>query len=132
MAMIRRARIFAGMTALLSVTVQAANPPLYRDSAAPVDQRIEDLLGRMTLDEKIAQLTTVWTRKQEIFTASNDFDPAKAQKVFPNGIGHMARPSDLRGTGDPFETPYRDAKQTVSLVNAIQHYAAKNTRLGIP
>ena len=44
----------------------------------------------------------------------------------------MARPSDLRGTGDPFETPYRDAKQTVALVNAIQHYAVKDTRLGIP
>ncbi len=44
----------------------------------------------------------------------------------------MARPSDLRGTGDPFATPYRDAKQTVALVNAIQHYAVKDTRLGIP
>src|SRR6201994_1007888 len=132
MAMIRRARIFAGMTALLSVTVQAANPPLYRDSAAPVDERIDDLLGRMTLDEKIVQLTTVWTRKSEIFTAGNDFDPAKARKVVPSGIGHMARPSDLRGTGDPLATPYRDATQTVALLNAIQHYAVKETRLGVP
>src|ERR1700760_3282282 len=127
-----RASIFLGMTALLFFMAQAADKPLYRDPKADVEQRIDDLLGRMTLDEKIAQLTTVWTRKQEIFTASNDFDPAKTHQVFPNGIGHMARPSDLEGTGDPFETPYRDAKQTVSLVNAIQHYAAKNTRLGIP
>ncbi len=120
------------MTALLAVTAHAGEAPLYRDSKASVEQRIEDLLGRMTLDEKIVQLTTVWTRKQEIFTAGNDFDPAKAHSVFPNGIGHMARPSDLRGTGDPLETPYRDAKQTVALVNAIQHYAVKETRLGIP
>ena len=57
------------MTALLSVTAQAGNAPLYQDPKADVDQRVEDLLGRMTLDEKIVQLTTVWTRKQEIFTA---------------------------------------------------------------
>lgn len=127
-----RARIFTGMAALLSVAAQAATVPLYQDPKAPVEQRVEDLLGRMTLNEKIVQLSTVWTRKQEIFTASNEFDPAKARQVFPDGIGHMARPSDLHGTGDPFETPYRDAKQTVALVNSIQHYAVKQTRLGIP
>ena len=121
------------ITALLPLAAAAREAtPVYKDPSAPVDQRIEDLLGRMTLDEKIVQLTTVWTRKQEIFTAANDFDPAKAHTVFPSGIGHMARPSDLRGTGDPFEQPYRDAKQTVALVNAIQHYAVKETRLGIP
>lgn len=132
MAIRQRAGIYTVITALLSVTAQAGTAPLYQDPKASVDQRVEDLLGRMTLNEKIVQLTTVWTRKQEIFTASNDFDPAQARKVFPDGIGHMARPSDLRGTGDPFETPYRDAKQTVALVNAIQHYAVKDTRLGIP
>jgi beta-glucosidase len=132
MAIRHRAGILIAITALLSVTAQAGNAPLYRDPKADVDQRVEDLLGRMTLDEKIVQLTTVWTRKQEIFTTNNDFDPDKAHKVFPDGIGHMARPSDLRGTGDPFETPYRDAKQTVALVNAIQKFAVKNTRLGIP
>jgi beta-glucosidase len=128
----QRAGIFIGMTALLSVTAQAGTAPLYQDPKAAVEQRVEDLLGRMTLNEKIVQLTTVWTRKQEIFTATNDFDPAQARKVFPDGIGHMARPSDLRGTGDPFAAPYRDAKQTVTLVNAIQRYAVKETRLGIP
>jgi beta-glucosidase len=132
MAVTHRASIFIGMTALLSGAAQAGTAPLYQDPKAPVEQRVEDLLGRMTLNEKILQLTTVWTRKQEIFTAGNDFDAAKAHKVFPDGIGHMARPSDLRGTGDPFETPYRDAKQTVALVNSIQHYAVKETRLGIP
>jgi beta-glucosidase len=132
MAIRQRAGILIAITALLSVTAQAGNAPLYRDPKADVEQRVEDLLGRMTLDEKIVQLTTVWTRKQEIFTTNNDFDPDKAHKVFPDGIGHMARPSDLRGTGDPFETPYRDAKQTVALVNAIQKFAVKNTRLGIP
>ena len=120
------------ITTLSSLAAPARNASLYQDPAAPVEQRVDDLLARMTLDEKISQITTVWIRKQEIFTPGGDFDPAKARHVFPAGIGHMARPSDLRGPGSPFEQPYRDARQTVALVNAIQHYAMKDTRLGIP
>ena len=106
--------------------------PLYRDRTAPLEQRIEDLLGRMTLEEKIAQLGCIWNRKQEILTPAGDLDPVKARAVFPNGIGQVARPNDLRGGGDPLQTPYRDARQTVALVNAIQHFAVTQTRLGIP
>lgn len=32
---------------------------LYRDSSLPIETRVEDLLGRMTLDEKIGQMTLV-------------------------------------------------------------------------
>ena len=106
--------------------------PLYRQAAVPLEQRVEDLLGRMTLEEKIAQLTCIWNRKKEVLTPSGDFDSAKARQLFPAGIGQVARPSDLDGIGDPFIRPYRDARQTVSLVNAIQHYALEHTRLGIP
>jgi beta-glucosidase len=122
---------FLALTAL-SFTAAGRETLLYKDPSAPVGQRVEDLLARMTLDEKISQITTVWIRKQEIFTPSGAFDPAKARQVFPAGIGHMARPSDLRGSGSPFEQPFRNARQTVALVNAIQHYAVKDTRLGIP
>jgi len=117
---------------LFSLTAQGVDAPLYRNATAPVEQRVEDLLARMTLEEKLAQITTVWTRKPQIYTPTDDFDPAKARQVFPAGVGHIARPSDLRGTGNPFEQPYRNARQTVALVNAVQHYAVKDTRLGIP
>src|SRR4030088_2300675 len=86
-------------TGLFSLTALGRNAPVYRDAAAPVEQRVEDLLARMTLEEKIAQITTAWNRKQEIFTPTHDFDPVKARQVFPAGIGHIARPSDLRGSG---------------------------------
>jgi beta-glucosidase len=128
----RRVITFLAATALFSMTAPARNTPLYQDASAPVEQRVEDLLARMTLEEKIAQITTVWNRKQEIFTAGGGFDPAKARQVFPAGIGHIARPSDLRGSGSPLEQPFRDARQTVALVNEIQHYAMQDTRLGIP
>ena len=117
-------------------TTAAARPshdqPVYKDPNAPLEQRVEDLLSRMTLEEKIAQITTIWNRKQEILTAAGDFDAAKARKVFPAGIGQVARPSDLRGSGSPYEQPYRNARETVALVNAMQHFAMKDTRLGIP
>lgn len=32
------------------------NKPLYKDKDAPIEQRVEDLLGRMTLHEKVLQL----------------------------------------------------------------------------
>ncbi len=106
--------------------------PLYKDASAPVEQRVEDLLGRMTLEEKIAQITTIWTTKNDLLNAAGDFDPAKARKLRPAGIGHFARPNDLRGLGNPVDHPFRDEKQTVALVNAIQRYQQKDTRLGIP
>jgi beta-glucosidase len=106
--------------------------PLYRNASAPVEQRVEDLLSRMTLAEKIAQITAIWTTKGDLLNAAGDFDPAKARKLRPAGIGHFARPNDLRGLGNPLDHPFRDEKQTVALVNAIQRYQLNETRLGIP
>ena len=64
--------------------------PLYRDPAAAIDERVSDLLARMTLDEKIAQLHAAWLKlsydgKHEARTV--DFaqgDAAKAGLGFTN------------------------------------------------
>lgn len=37
-------------------TVQAASTPLYKDADASVEDRVADLLGRMTIEDKMAQL----------------------------------------------------------------------------
>ncbi|MEM3659664.1 MAG: hypothetical protein QXU11_04535 [Thermoproteota archaeon] len=36
--------------------------PVYLDPSAPVELRVRDLLKRMTLEEKLAQLQSVWPR----------------------------------------------------------------------
>ena len=108
-----------------------ANAP-YRNAALPIERRVDDLIARMTLDEKVAQIMTVWQEKPKLFDAKNEFVAAKAREVFPNGIGQFTRPSDATGPGSPRETPGRDAAATVRLVNAIQKWAVDDTRLGIP
>jgi hypothetical protein len=116
---------------LVATTSQAQQRAPYRDPAAPLERRVEDLLARMTQDEKIAQLTAIWTQKNQLFDRNGGFDPAAARRLYPNGIGQFSRPSDLQGPGNPFKTAYRDVRQTIELVNAIQRYA-RGTRLGIP
>src|SRR5262249_26374259 len=122
------------MAAACALAAGTASKPLYKDAKASVDERVEDLLSRMTLDEKIAQITAIWNRKGALLTPAGDFDPAKARSLYPVGIGHFVRPNDLHGAGapSPDEMPFRDAKQEVALINAIQHFQMTDTRLQIP
>jgi beta-glucosidase len=105
---------------------------LYKNPDAPVAARVEDLLRRMTPAEKIAQLRVIWTAKTRVFDANMQFDAAKASALLPDGLGGFARPADRDGPGSPRLKPLRDARQTVALTNAIQHWAMEKTRLGIP
>lgn len=47
--------LVAGALALLAAAPAATTPPPYLDPDRPVAERVEDLLGRLTLDEKIAR-----------------------------------------------------------------------------
>ncbi|WP_375195826.1 glycoside hydrolase family 3 N-terminal domain-containing protein [Sphingobium sp.] len=117
---------------LMAAPKSAAAKPLYKDASAPIELRVDDLLSRMTLDEKIAQITAVWTDKVKIFDAKLNLDPSKLGQVYPNGIGQFTRPSDAKGAFSPREVPGRNPRQTVALVNALQRWATTQTRLGIP
>jgi beta-glucosidase len=123
----------------------APEKPLYKDPAQPVPARVEDLLKRMTLEEKVAQMQGVWENKGQIQTPKGDFSPEKASAAFPDGLGQVSRPSDRRGVPDPVvgagpsgaagaqdRTVNRDAKETADYTNAAQHWAVEKTRLGIP
>ena len=122
------------MAAAGALAPGATGKPVYKDAKASVDERVEDLLSRMTLDEKIAQITAIWNRKGALLTPAGDFDPVKARALYPVGIGHFVRPNDLHGAGSPTpdEKPFRDAKREVALINAIQHFQMTDTHLQIP
>ena len=68
---------------------------IYKDPSAAVEARVEDLLARMTLEEKIAQITSVWESKVGILDKKFQLDPAKLKRLYPNGIGQFSRPLEL-------------------------------------
>jgi beta-glucosidase len=99
----------------------------YRNANLPIPQRVADLLSRMTLEEKAAQMTCVWQRKATmLLNDSGDFDLEKARANFGhrNGLGQVGRPSDAGGG--------RNARQMAELTNAIQKFFIEESRLGIP
>lgn len=60
----------------------------YKNSALPVEKRVEDLLSRMSLDEKVAQMQCVWNDKNETLLDEKGFlDPVKARKHYAEGYG---------------------------------------------
>jgi beta-glucosidase len=95
--------------------------PDYRNPALPTARRIEDLLARMTLEEKVAQMMCLWNAKRHITDPQGRFDPTGAPEWFRVGIGRIERPSDGHG-----------ARAQAEFTNAIQRWVKHNTRLGIP
>ena len=104
----------------------SADPvPLYRNANAPVEARVEDLLSRMTLEEKVAQLLTV--------DGGARVTRASAHELYPDGVGDFVRPSDWAAPptgGQP--PPVRTLEESLAAMNEIQHWAVEDTRLGIP
>jgi beta-glucosidase len=113
---------------LALVTVRADDPPAYKNPRLSVEARVSDLLARMTLEEKVAQLGSIWGQKAEVQDEKGIFDPAKAKKLLGNGIGEVSRPSEVRQSGGPWRT----AREAATYVNAVQKFLIEETRLGIP
>jgi beta-glucosidase len=82
---------------------------------------VNDLLSRMTLEEKVAQMLCLWGEKRLITDDSGLFAAVNAPKWFRVGIGRIERPQDGH-----------DARGEATFVNAIQRWVHDSTRLGIP
>ncbi|MGH9882200.1 MAG: glycoside hydrolase family 3 N-terminal domain-containing protein, partial [Pyrinomonadaceae bacterium] len=99
----------------------------YRNRQLPVERRVADLLSRMTLEEKVAQLVCLWAGRPQVkpqtdfSTDRGDFSPAKAQMVMKNGIGQIARQRERK-----------DPREAAIFANTVQKWLVENTRLGIP
>ncbi|WP_298482695.1 glycoside hydrolase family 3 N-terminal domain-containing protein [uncultured Chloroflexus sp.] len=108
------------MLAMLSACGGAMTAPsptatiaIYRDPAVPIPARVEDLLQRMTLAEKIGQMTLI---------EKNSLTADQVRDLFIGGV--------LSGGGGYPATDNSPAAWA-EMVNTFQH-AALSTRLGIP
>ena len=123
-------RIIPGfaLTFLLCFGAAAQSAPAYRNPDLPLEQRLADLLSRMTLEEKVAQLQGTWqnpSSRQDPSTMFIDdkgaFLPDRATVVLKLGLGEMSRPSEKRSP-----------REMAEFTNTLQKWVKENTRLGIP
>jgi len=99
----------------------------YLNRNLSASKRVRDLLSRMTLEEKAAQMTCVWQQKADtLIDSEGNFDLKKARASFKKGygLGQVGRPSDAAGG--------RNARATAELTNEIQKFFLEESRLGIP
>lgn len=89
-------------------------------STEAVSKRISDLLSQMTLDEKLAQLTSYWVYELQ---TNGELDSQKVENKLKIGIGQITR---LGGASTL--TPDAAARTA----NAIQRFLIEYSRLGIP
>jgi beta-glucosidase len=109
-------------------TGRSQESPAYRDLKVPVEQRVSDLLSRMTLEEKIAQMEGAWENRQfhkdpttSFVDEKGNFLPERAAVLLKDGIGQISRPSEGRGP-----------REMAEFTNTVQKWVKENTRLGIP
>jgi beta-glucosidase len=113
-----------------SVITSAQQLP-YQSKDLPVERRVADLLGRMTLEEKVAQLQGTWQNRGSMpdapdslffIDSKGNFLADRATALFKNGLGEMSRPSETHHT----------PREMAEFTNNFQKWFKENTRLGIP
>ncbi len=109
------ALVLNGSTSLLQERAR------YRDSSLPVEERVRDLLGRMTLEEKFWQLFMI---PGDLDTPANDYS---------HGIFGLQVSAAREGTNAAASAgPGALARAHAERINDIQRYFVERTRLGIP
>ncbi len=92
----------------------------YLDTGLPIDVRVEDLLARMTIEEKAAQLGSIWSFE---VVRDGELDLERSRTLLGAGIGQVTRIAG--GTN-------LDAAAVAAAGNDVQRFLAEETRLGIP
>jgi beta-glucosidase-like glycosyl hydrolase len=102
----------------------------YLDPRGSIQERATDLLGRMTLEEKAAQMHALWLilsedgehrPRQDDFTGGTD--PAAVKEALRHGLGQISRPLGSHGV---------EPRVGVRALNRLQKLLVEETRLGIP
>ena len=91
------------------------------NTAVDVEQQIDELYGKMSQEERIAQLKSMYM--DDLFGEDGLLDTAKCRELIPNGIGHFSQFA--------MQKP-RDPNELRDRVAAVQDWLIHNTPNGIP
>ncbi len=95
----------------------SAATPRYKDATLPIADRVADLLPRMTLEEKVYQLTGGWDTKVEVIDPTGTYTTETGRQTLSAEWGPEVK-----------FTP----RQATILRNGVQRYLREKSRLGIP
>ncbi|MBX5477515.1 MAG: glycoside hydrolase family 3 C-terminal domain-containing protein [Pyrinomonas methylaliphatogenes] len=125
------------ITTLHLPAIEAQEQMDYRNPQLPIERRVKDLLSRMTLEEKVAQLQSLWvaTSSQDFMNARGEFTPSeRLQQLLRYGIGEISGPigmePDLPNQSGP--TKRKSPREQAVFTNQLQRYIIEHNRLGIP
>ncbi|MBR7012773.1 MAG: glycoside hydrolase family 3 C-terminal domain-containing protein [Muribaculaceae bacterium] len=118
---------------LIAIVSNSAIKYPYRDANLPVEQRVEDLLSRMTLEEKAGQLVCLmgWDSYQingkKVTTSEKFRHEVDSLHVGMYWAVFRADPWTQKTIANGLNPAL-----AAEAANAMQRYAIENTRLGIP
>lgn len=123
---------------LIPIMAQTGEIP-YKNDKLSINTRATDLLSRMTLEEKAAQMVAVNNEVKDSIIIRDDgtFDISKIKPLLVNGVGQITRLSETKGGQSQTSGGESNAKglspyQNAMLSNAVQRFFIEETRLGIP
>ncbi|MFX1393723.1 MAG: glycoside hydrolase family 3 N-terminal domain-containing protein [Promethearchaeota archaeon] len=94
--------------------------PLYLNHSQPIEKRVEDLISRMTIKEKVAQLGSQYATS---LIKRNEPSQEKMKRLIGQGVGQVTRIAGMMNV---------EPEESVKIANGIQKFLKENTRLGIP
>jgi beta-glucosidase len=97
--------------------------PKYKNPSLAVEERVEDLLKRMTLEEKVGQLVSFISRDTGAFDDNGNFVGVQDTALMNRGIGAFSSRGLWRS---------KSARHRALCINGFQRYMIEKTRLGIP
>ncbi|XLS30079.1 glycoside hydrolase family 3 N-terminal domain-containing protein [Flavobacteriaceae bacterium M23B6Z8] len=119
--------------------LNAQDLPPYKNKNLAVEERVKDLLQRMTLEEKMNQMLSVNNEVKDSIEVNPDgsFTINKIKPMLQQGIGQITRLTETSGgqsqtaSGGSNKAELSPAQNAV-LANMIQRFFIEETRLGIP
>jgi beta-glucosidase len=107
---------------LLASNFLFAQTPIYKKSDAPIEKRVNDLLSKMTLEEKVSQMRIFHANLGISLTVDHKLELSEdVKKRLKLGIGGIKNPGELI-----------EPELSAKLNNQLQEYIISQNRLGIP